>query len=393
MGDFDFGQFQQIMDYLSKKLSEGGALTPEEQQIYNQLTALAGQGLNLTNTADFNSLYNAFNGLADQATKNEFESLYGTGLIQNPDGTISFSKPGSIIEALQRRGQSINDGPAQAQLAEGLKHYLTQIAQNKYQGMTSAYSAMTPIRAQNIQAYTNAGNIASTAIGRRVPIVGAAISGARGGAGDSGGEGININTNGPGGPSSPSFWDKYGGSIIGLLGTAGLGAGGYLLKKWWDDRNKTPEGNDLMREVQSQDAPSRPPSYMGSMRQNDVYDYVPETYGAVNNPYAGGNSFPVDKYFNQSDQSSYTPQSVYPTQYNFQQYDTPQQTPTWDQWTGNQDQGWYQPEQSSYPDQWSYSGGGGDIQYYNAPAQNWQDNYDYNAYSAPEPTNWYDESY
>lgn len=256
MGDFDFGQFQQVYEYLINKLKEGGALTPEEQKVYDMLIGFANQGLNLTNTADFNSLYTAFNSLADEGTKREFERLYGTNFTQGPNGQISFSQPGSIIEAFQRRGLSVNDGPAMAALTQGLRDYMDTIARNKFSAMTNSYAAMTPIRAQNIQAATNAGNVASTAIGRRVPIVGPAIGAGRlGGGGEGGGgEGEPISIDTRGGQDKPDFWDKFGPALIGLLGTGALGIGGYLLKDWWNKKPAAVEGDVIDR-----NAEERPP--------------------------------------------------------------------------------------------------------------------------------------
>jgi hypothetical protein len=260
MGDFDFGQFQQVYEYLTEKLKEGGSLTPEEQKVYDMLLGFAGQGLNLTKTGDFQSLYNAFNALADEGTKKEFEKLYGTNFTQGKDGKIQFTRPGSVIEAFQRRGLSVNDGPAMAALSEGLTGYLDAIARNKFAAMTNSYAAMTPIRAQNIQAATNAGNIASTAIGRRVPIAGTAGGAGSAGGGEGSGEPITIET-GKGGADKPDFFDKYGAALLSLLGTGVLGVGGYLGKKWWEDREKNKSLEASKKEDLDPDAEERAPDY------------------------------------------------------------------------------------------------------------------------------------
>lgn len=231
MGDFNFENFQQIFEYLKEKLASGGDLTPEERKIYDLLIGFAGQGLNLTNTADFNSLYKAFNALADSDTKKQFEQLYGTGLFQDPKtGAIQFTRPGSVIEQFMRRGLSVKDGPVVAALSEGLRNYMDTVAKNSFAAMTNAYSAMTPIRQQNLQALIGGGNLAQGATNRLAGVAGGAITGARAGGGEGGGLGepVTIDTKGAGRASSPGFMDKFGPALLGLLGTAivgGLGSG------------------------------------------------------------------------------------------------------------------------------------------------------------------------
>lgn len=247
MGNFDFGQFQQIFEYLMEKLAAGGALTPEEQQVFDQLMMFSNQGLNLTNTADFNSLYQAFSGLADEDTKRNFESLYGEGVIRTPEGGIQFSRPGSVIEQFMRRGLSVNDGPAMAALSEGLRNYLTQIAQNKFAAMTNSYAAMTPIRQQNINAAIGAGNVAGTAAGRRTAGIGGAIQGGIAAGGEGEGEGggeINLPLP-PGGGGGSSTWDRLLPGLLGLLGTGALAYFGPEIKKLFqrDTTSKPTEVN------------------------------------------------------------------------------------------------------------------------------------------------------
>lgn len=255
MGEFDFGQFQEIYQYLIDKLNDGDALTPQEQQVFDTLMGFSNEGLNLTNTADFNSLYKAFNGLADDATKSEFEKLYGTDLAQDPDnGRFSFTRPGSVMEQFQRRGLSVNDGPAMAAFSEGLKNFTKQLTQNKFNSMTNSYAAMTPIRAQNIQAAQGAGNVASTAIGRRVPVAGVAGGGARrggggGGEGEGPGEGEPIKIPVPPGPPTPSILERLAPDLFKwLLGGAGAIGSRYLDKLFMgDDKTNKYSDQDLDR--------------------------------------------------------------------------------------------------------------------------------------------------
>lgn len=245
MGDFDFGQFKDIFEYLQEKLASGGLLTPEEQKAYDLLIGFAGQGLNLTKTADFNSLYKAFNALADDATKAEFARLYGDNLFQDPNtGEIQFTRPGTIIEQAMRRGLSVNDGPVMALLSEGLKNYTKQVALNSFNAMTNSYAAMTPIRQQNIDAASRAGQIGGAGANRLAGVAGSAVSGARGGAGEGEGAGEPITIGGEGeGSDKPGFFDKYGAALITLLGTGLLGAGGYLGKKWLEGKDQKPQSN------------------------------------------------------------------------------------------------------------------------------------------------------
>jgi hypothetical protein len=230
----------ELYEYLTEKMAAGEALTPEEQAAYDQLMGYPAEGYDLTGTEDFNALYEAFYALADEETKREFEALYGEGLFMDEDGVIYFSRPGSVMEQYMRQGMSINDGPAQAAMSEGLQEYMRTAQRNSYLAMTNSYAAMTPIRAQNIQAATNAGNIASTAAGRRVPIGVASINAGamEGMEGPGEGEPISIDTRGAGAPEEPGFFDKFGPGLLGILGTGALGIGGYLLKDWYDNRNK-----------------------------------------------------------------------------------------------------------------------------------------------------------
>ncbi len=352
MGEFDFGQFKEIYEYLIDKLNDGDALTPEEKKVYDMLIGFANQGMNLTESGDFNSLYTAFNQLADEGTKAEFERLYGKGLTQDPNtGQITFTEPGTIIEQFMRRGVSVNDGPAQAALAQGLNGYLKNIADNKFKSMTNSYAAMTPIRDQNIRAATNAGGVASTAIGRRVPVAGVAGGGARGGAGEEGiGEPLSIDGEGQ---DEPGFMDKYGGALLGLLGTAGLGVGGYLLKDWYSNRDKTPEGKDLTI------AESQPRAGQGAMRENDVYDYSaqnPMGSMGVGNVIDPGGAFSQNTQMPGGDQAAYggaqEQYNPYGDMTGGSQFNSYSEVPSW-----QQNYSFDQPAQ----------GGGG----------SWQDNYDW----------------
>lgn len=377
MGDFDFGQFKEIYDYLIDKLNDGDALTPQEKQVYDMLIGFANQGLNLTQTGDFQSLYTAFNALADEGTKKEFEKLYGTNFTQDEGGQIHFTQPGSIIEQFMRRGQSVNDGPAMAALSEGLQGYLKQIAQNKFSSMTNSYAAMTPIRGQNIQAATNAGNVASTAIGRRVPIGAYAASGARGGAGgeEGAGEGVAIDTSGGAANDKPGFLDKFGPGLLGILGTGALGVGGYLLKDWWDKRKKNqPGGNDLNTAVEAQ------PQYgQGAMRMADPYDYVEPPSQNMQMPGGDQTDFgyldqnPYGDMSQAYNNGSWQQQYEAPQQY---EYSQPQQYGTGGLGGGGGAQSW---ESSWNP----YQGGGGGGQDWGSDPGYWDGgaSYDPNSWS------------
>jgi len=277
MNPFDFGTFQQIYDYLVSKLNAGDALTPQEQAIYDSLVSFAGQGLNLTNTGDFQSLYTAFNALADTATKKQFEQLYGTNFTTGPNGQISFTQPGSVIEAFQKRGLSVNDGPVMAALSQGLQNYLSQIAQNKFASITNAYSAMTPIRGQNMQALTNAGGIASTAIGRRVPIAGAAVSGgAASGADSSAGGSFPL----PPTPATPSIWEKLLLALAGPAATGLLGIGGMTLKDYLQG-NKADKQSFTQQELDTAAS-----NIVAQARQpyNDYLAGLPSSYTPYSDP-------------------------------------------------------------------------------------------------------------
>lgn len=292
-GTFDFGQFQQIFDYILGKIQAGGALTPEEKQVYDMLLGFASQGLNLTNTADFNSLYTAFNALADDATKAQFEKLYGTNLFQDPNsGVISFTKPGTLVTQLMKQGLSINDGPVMALLAEGLKDYTKQIAQNKFASMTNSYAAMTPIRAQNIQAATNAGQIGTAAGNRLVSMAGPAVSGgAAAGAGE--GPGITVDTSGGGAGSGGMDWLKYllpsllglGGSI--LVGGLGQGWLSKLFNKNPNDPNAPDYDPNATLKAPGDDASWLANAQAGpSLTPNEWMNA--QTYGSSYNPFSSG---------------------------------------------------------------------------------------------------------
>ena len=384
MGDFDFGQFKEIYDYLIDKMNDGDALTPQEQQAYDMLIGFSNQGLDLTNTADFNSLYTAFNGLADEGTKQEFEKLYGKDFTQGENGQVSFTQPGSIIEAFQRRGLSVNDGPAMAALTQGLKDYMGQIAQNKFASMTNSYSAMTPIRGQNIQAATNAGNIGSTAAGRRVSLAGSAMGGARGGSGEGGGgEGEPINVPVPPRPDQPSILERLAPDLIKLLGGGLVAGGGALFKDWLNNKNKGTKSDELDPNAeerppgwQGNEIDSQPPANMGSLRMTDPYTIDQGAFTGQDpqqmNPYG---AWPDA----QDASGSYSAPQYSPPNY----YEQPQQQQDWYYQPQQQQQQdyysdpWSQPEDSWYSDPWagysdsSYDSGGWDTTYYGDDGSSW----------------------
>lgn len=392
MGDFNFGQFQEIYEYLTEKVSAGGALTPEEQQVYDLLLGFANQGLNLTNTGDFNSLYTAFNALADEGTKSEFEKLYGTNFTQGPGGKIQFTRPGSVIEQFQRRGLSVNDGPAMAALSEGLQNYMKQIAQNKFAAMTNSYAAMTPIRAQNIQAATNAGNLGSTAAGRRVAVSGAAASGGRAGGGGEGGgeagpEGKQIPL--PPRPDQPSVLERLAPDFIKLFGGAGVAGLGWLMKDWLKDKPGKFSQDELDRatsdivmrnrfdpstegfEGKAQQAAAVPDINMTAFtggRWPDAQDMT----GSLN-PYGDFYDGPIGvgqptsyydldpgQYYGTGSQGYQQPAQQ---PYDYQDYVQPQQSWEWeynDPWGGGGDSGGYYDDSYYYGGDSGYYAGGND---------------------------------
>lgn len=391
MGDFDFGQFKEIFEYLQDKLNDGGQLTPEEQQAYDLLIGFSQQGTNLTNTADFNSLYTAFQTLADDATKKEFAKLYGEGLFQDPQtGVISFTRPGTVMEQFMRRGQSINDGPAQAALSEGLQEFLNVTSKNSFGAMTNAYAAMTPIRQQNIDAASRAGAIGGAGANRLAGIAGGAIGGGRrggGGGGEGGGEFPLPPT-----PEQPSLWDKLLPDLIklGLGGLLGVG-GEYVKGKFRDPAKKSSEEGDSLgrhyREVMNRISDTGELQADESLYRTPLVADDKASYDIDPNAYKyGGAPVPSQDMSNVQD---YPIPSPYSPQSGGQMYDY---SPSYDPYS------WYQPSdmgqyQSSSTDDWWWDGGFSQPDYgsYQTYDDSWMD-YSPDSYYTPQESYYPDYS-